>query len=174
VGVAATAVLGMAGRVEATGKVSCVGKERLVVPCTNSLESRAIAWAKFMAMWVEYFLCVVFSKFVPSPRQPLRTVFPKSSPHPPLKQAILVVIAVTTTLSVLFILSFTDTLTLTDTLSFLGFQTRDDDKRDNNWRYLYWGSHDDCPDKHCGSCAGLGHQESSLCYALKVALFLDR
>jgi hypothetical protein len=41
VGVATTAVLGMAGRVEATGKVSCVGKERLVVPCTNSLESRA-------------------------------------------------------------------------------------------------------------------------------------
>jgi hypothetical protein len=41
VGVAATAVLGIAGRVEATGKVSCVGKERLVVPCTNSLESRA-------------------------------------------------------------------------------------------------------------------------------------
>ena len=41
VGVAATAILGMAGRVEATSKVSCVGKERLVVPCTNSLESRA-------------------------------------------------------------------------------------------------------------------------------------
>jgi hypothetical protein len=41
VGVAATAVLGIAGRVEAAGKVSFVGKERLVVPCTNSLESRA-------------------------------------------------------------------------------------------------------------------------------------
>ena len=77
-------------------------------------------------------------------------------------------------LSVLFILSFTDTLTLTDTLSFLGFRIRDDDKRDNNRRYLYCGSHEDCPGKHYGSCAGLGHQESILCYALKVALFLDR
>jgi hypothetical protein len=163
VGVAAAAVLGMAGRVEATGKVSCVGKERLVVPCTNSLESRSTAWAKFMAMWVEYFLCVVFSTFVPSPRQSMCAVFPESSPRPPLKQAILAAIAVATTLSVLFILSFTDTLTLTDTLSFLGFRTRDDDNRDSNRRYLYWGSHEDCPGKHCGSCAGLTEIMLPLC-----------
>jgi uncharacterized BrkB/YihY/UPF0761 family membrane protein len=127
-----------------------------------------------MAMWVVYFLCVVFSTFVPSSRQPLRVIFPESPPRLPLKQAILAAIVVATTLSVLFILSCTDTLTLTNTLSFLGFQTRDNDKRDSNQRYLYWGSHEDCPGKHYGSCVGLGHQESSLCYALKVALFLDR
>jgi hypothetical protein len=154
VGVTATAVLGMVGRVEATSKVSCVGKERLVVRCTNSLESRATAWAKFMAMWVEYFLCVVFSKFVPSPRQPLRVVFPKSPPRSPLKQAILTAIAVATTLSVLFILSFTDTLTLMDTLSFLGFRTQDDDKRDSNQRYLYWSPASAMPSRWPSSSIG--------------------
>ncbi|KAL5209497.1 hypothetical protein ABZP36_005120 [Zizania latifolia] len=41
-------------------------------------------------------------------------------------------------------------------------------------RYLYWGGRVDCPGKHCGSCAGLGHQESSLRCALEEALFLGR
>lgn len=41
-------------------------------------------------------------------------------------------------------------------------------------KYLYWGSRVDCPGKHCGSCAGLGHQESSLRCALEEALFLGR
>ncbi|KAL5219009.1 hypothetical protein ABZP36_019693, partial [Zizania latifolia] len=41
-------------------------------------------------------------------------------------------------------------------------------------KYLYWGGRVDCPGKHCGSCAGLGHQESSLRCALEEALFLGR
>nr|CAD1829040.1 unnamed protein product [Ananas comosus var. bracteatus] len=41
-------------------------------------------------------------------------------------------------------------------------------------RYLYWGRRIDCPGKHCESCAGLGHQESSLRCALEEALFLQR
>lgn len=41
-------------------------------------------------------------------------------------------------------------------------------------KYLYWGSRIDCPGKHCDSCAGLGHQESSLRCALEEALFLGR
>ncbi|RRT79851.1 hypothetical protein B296_00002727 [Ensete ventricosum] len=41
-------------------------------------------------------------------------------------------------------------------------------------KYLYWGSRIDCPGKHCDSCAGLGHQESSLRCALEEALFLQR
>lgn len=41
-------------------------------------------------------------------------------------------------------------------------------------KYLYWGAKIDCPGKHCDSCAGLGHQESSLRCALEEALFLGR
>ncbi|KAJ0975838.1 hypothetical protein J5N97_017803 [Dioscorea zingiberensis] len=41
-------------------------------------------------------------------------------------------------------------------------------------KYLYWGSRVDCPGKHCNSCEGLGHQESSLRCALEEALFLKR
>ncbi|XP_074586423.1 uncharacterized protein LOC141842108 [Curcuma longa] len=41
-------------------------------------------------------------------------------------------------------------------------------------KYLYWGGRIDCPGKHCDSCAGLGHQESSLRCALEEALFLQR
>ncbi|KAL6297347.1 hypothetical protein ACE6H2_005489 [Prunus campanulata] len=41
-------------------------------------------------------------------------------------------------------------------------------------KYLYWGDKIDCPGKHCESCAGLGHQESSLRCALEEAMFLQR
>uniref|UniRef100_A0A7N0T7Y7 O-fucosyltransferase family protein n=1 Tax=Kalanchoe fedtschenkoi TaxID=63787 RepID=A0A7N0T7Y7_KALFE len=41
-------------------------------------------------------------------------------------------------------------------------------------KYLYWGSRIDCPGKHCDTCAGLGHQESSLRCALEEALYLQR
>ncbi|KAL2483029.1 hypothetical protein Fot_38375 [Forsythia ovata] len=47
-------------------------------------------------------------------------------------------------------------------------------RRSENEKYLYWGSKIDCPGKHCESCEGLGHQESSLRCALEEALFLDR
>ncbi|CAM8882913.1 unnamed protein product [Rhodiola kirilowii] len=41
-------------------------------------------------------------------------------------------------------------------------------------KYLYWGSRIDCPGKHCNTCAGLGHQESSLRCALEEAMYLHR
>ncbi|GMI78845.1 hypothetical protein like AT3G56750 [Hibiscus trionum] len=41
-------------------------------------------------------------------------------------------------------------------------------------KYLYWGGRIDCPGKHCDSCEGLGHQESSLRCALEEAIFLNR
>ncbi|XP_042481453.1 uncharacterized protein LOC122061937 [Macadamia integrifolia] len=41
-------------------------------------------------------------------------------------------------------------------------------------KYLYWGNRIDCPGKHCDSCEGLGHQESSLRCALEEAIFLKR
>ncbi|GFS36808.1 hypothetical protein Acr_00g0048150 [Actinidia rufa] len=40
-------------------------------------------------------------------------------------------------------------------------------------KYLYWGNRIDCPGKHCESCEGLGHQESSLRCALEEAMFLQ-
>ncbi|KAM7259020.1 hypothetical protein ACFE04_014761 [Oxalis oulophora] len=43
-----------------------------------------------------------------------------------------------------------------------------------NDNYLYWGNRIDCPGKHCDSCEGLGHQESSLRCALEEAMFLKR
>ncbi|GAB2267125.1 hypothetical protein Dimus_002109 [Dionaea muscipula] len=43
-----------------------------------------------------------------------------------------------------------------------------------NDKYLYWGYRIDCPGKHCDTCAGLGHQESSLRCALEEALYLQR
>ncbi|XP_068644119.1 uncharacterized protein [Aristolochia californica] len=48
-------------------------------------------------------------------------------------------------------------------------------KRDNYPdKYLYWGDKIDCPGKHCDSCEGLGHQESSLRCALEEAIYLQR
>ncbi|CAK9180828.1 unnamed protein product [Ilex paraguariensis] len=41
-------------------------------------------------------------------------------------------------------------------------------------KYLYWGNKVDCPGKHCDSCEGLGHQESSLRCALEEAIILER
>ena len=43
-----------------------------------------------------------------------------------------------------------------------------------NEKYLYWGRRMDCPGKHCESCEGLGHQESSLRCALEEAMYLQR
>ncbi|XP_057547622.1 uncharacterized protein LOC130826100 [Amaranthus tricolor] len=45
---------------------------------------------------------------------------------------------------------------------------------EQNEKFLYWGYRIDCPGKHCDTCAGLGHQESSLRCALEEALFLQR
>ncbi|KNA05976.1 hypothetical protein SOVF_185340 [Spinacia oleracea] len=45
---------------------------------------------------------------------------------------------------------------------------------DDTQKFLYWGHRVDCPGKHCDTCAGLGHQESSLRCALEEALFLQR
>ncbi|XP_077218675.1 uncharacterized protein LOC143852906 [Tasmannia lanceolata] len=51
---------------------------------------------------------------------------------------------------------------------------KDKKNQHNSDRYLYWGKRIDCPGKHCDSCEGLGHQESSLRCALEEAMFLQR
>ncbi|KQK14976.1 uncharacterized protein LOC100843213 isoform X1 [Brachypodium distachyon] len=93
------------------------------------------------------------------------------SPLPlPTARALLAAVTTGAVLSILCVLSFTDSL------SYLGFQPGAvGDKRESSRKYLYWGPRVDCPGKHCASsCAGLGHQESSLRCALEEALFLDR
>lgn len=46
--------------------------------------------------------------------------------------------------------------------------------RSDSEKFLYWGNRIDCPGKHCDSCQGLGHQESSLRCALEEAIVLHR
>uniref|UniRef100_A0ACD5WRW6 Uncharacterized protein n=1 Tax=Avena sativa TaxID=4498 RepID=A0ACD5WRW6_AVESA len=93
----------------------------------------------------------------------------RRSPLPlPTARALLAAVVTGAVLSVLCVLS------VTDSLSYLRLQPRILDKRESSRKYLYWGARVDCPGKHCGSCAGLGHQESSLRCALEEALFLDR
>ncbi|XP_020241716.1 uncharacterized protein LOC109820064 isoform X2 [Asparagus officinalis] len=60
-------------------------------------------------------------------------------------------------------------------MSSIGIEQKNDETL--KWKgkkFLYWGNRIDCPGKHCDSCAGLGHQESSLRCALEEALFLNR
>ncbi|XP_020253893.1 uncharacterized protein LOC109830952 [Asparagus officinalis] len=60
-------------------------------------------------------------------------------------------------------------------MSSIGIEQKNDETL--KWKgkkFLYWGNRIDCPGKHCDSCAGLGHQESSLRCALEEALFLKR
>ncbi|XP_008232141.1 PREDICTED: uncharacterized protein LOC103331297 [Prunus mume] len=55
-------------------------------------------------------------------------------------------------------------------------KSENNDQNDQNGheKFLYWGNRIDCPGKHCESCEGLGHQESSLRCALEEAMFLKR
>jgi len=87
---------------------------------------------------------------------------PKSTRSP-----ILLLVAAVTAIALLFLLS--SLLSTTATKPSL-FQRR----QQHFEKYLYWGNRIDCPGKHCGSCEGLGHQESSLRCALEEAIFLGR
>ncbi|XP_039122130.1 LOW QUALITY PROTEIN: uncharacterized protein LOC120258760 [Dioscorea cayenensis subsp. rotundata] len=49
-----------------------------------------------------------------------------------------------------------------------------EDGMGSSGKYFVLGNRVDCPRKHCDSCEGLGHQESSLRCALEEALFLKR
>ncbi|VVA34366.1 PREDICTED: calcium [Prunus dulcis] len=55
-------------------------------------------------------------------------------------------------------------------------KSENNDQNDQNGheKFLYWGNRIDCPGRHCESCEGLGHQESSLRCALEEAMFLKR
>ncbi|KAG2683626.1 hypothetical protein I3843_10G040600 [Carya illinoinensis] len=102
---------------------------------------------------------------------------PKTKPK--LRSAILLLVLA---IALLFLLP---SLISTNGLSLPSFRTLEIVLKPNNWtprkriltgheKYLYWGDRIDCPGKHCDSCEGLGHQESSLRCALEEAMFLQR
>ncbi|KAG2403300.1 uncharacterized protein HKW66_Vig0185870 [Vigna angularis] len=87
---------------------------------------------------------------------------PKSTRSP-----ILLLVAAVTAIALLFLFS--------SLLSTAGSKPSLFQRRQQQFeKYLYWGNRIDCPGKHCGSCEGLGHQESSLRCALEEAIFLGR
>lgn len=65
-------------------------------------------------------------------------------------------------------------ITLLFTGFLITFLSLDLSSTQQHQQYLYWGYRIDCPGKHCDTCAGLGHQESSLRCALEEALVLGR
>ncbi|KAL3533528.1 hypothetical protein ACH5RR_007049 [Cinchona calisaya] len=83
-----------------------------------------------------------------------------------------ILVVLTATIACIVLLYLASSFFSTNGLSFstkkTSFQSSNSDK------YLYWGNRIDCPGKHCDSCEGLGHQESSLRCALEEAMFLQR
>ncbi|XP_015866368.1 uncharacterized protein LOC107403954 isoform X2 [Ziziphus jujuba] len=69
---------------------------------------------------------------------------------------------------------FSISFTKTTSENYPNFNSRYENSLTGHEKYLYWGSRIDCPGKHCDSCEGLGHQESSLRCALEEAMFLQR
>ncbi|XP_020224629.1 uncharacterized protein LOC109806588 isoform X1 [Cajanus cajan] len=92
---------------------------------------------------------------------------PKPKPKPA-RSPILVLVASVTAIALLFL--FSSLLSTTASKPNLPQQKQ----QQHFEKYLYWGTRIDCPGKHCGSCEGLGHQESSLRCALEEAIFLSR
>ncbi|KAG1327730.1 hypothetical protein COCNU_01G016640 [Cocos nucifera] len=99
---------------------------------------------------------------------------PKSRQRP---RSPIILLAICAVALVLFFVLFSSSIPSSG-LSFYSPGTLDAAERESTngleRKYLYWGSRIDCPGKHCDSCAGLGHQESSLRCALEEALFLRR
>ncbi|CAL0322923.1 unnamed protein product [Lupinus luteus] len=95
----------------------------------------------------------------------------KSKPTKQVRSTILIFVIAVTAIAILFLFS-----SLISTNPFASFSNPNSlyEEAWNSKKYLYWGNRIDCPGKHCDSCEGLGHQESSLRCALEEALFLQR
>ncbi|PON43605.1 hypothetical protein TorRG33x02_333450 [Trema orientale] len=103
---------------------------------------------------------------------------PKAKPKP--RSSIILLVVAIAAIALLFLFS---SLVSTDGSLLFSYNSPEyyaKLKRHNKYRhtgnekYLYWGNRIDCPGKHCDSCEGLGHQESSLRCALEEAMFLQR
>ncbi|MED6170624.1 hypothetical protein PIB30_032909 [Stylosanthes scabra] len=88
--------------------------------------------------------------------------FTKSKASKSARSPILVLAATVTAIAIIFLI-----------FSFISTTSSNPNSRQLG-KYIYWGNRIDCPGKHCDSCEGLGHQESSLRCALEEALFLQR
>ncbi|KAL6878347.1 hypothetical protein ACP4OV_012517 [Aristida adscensionis] len=99
---------------------------------------------------------------------------PRVPPLPPARTLLTALAAVAALAALCLLSSSSSSSSSSFPAASLSGSWRSGAKSVNGDRYLYWGGRVDCPGKHCGSCAGLGHQESSLRCALEEALFLGR
>ncbi|KVI08295.1 uncharacterized protein LOC112519992 [Cynara cardunculus var. scolymus] len=100
---------------------------------------------------------------------------PKTSRiKPKSRSPIFLLTAAISAIALLYFLSSLISTTGSDALQTPISSNRNSLRRTDSEKFLYWGNRIDCPGKHCESCEGLGHQESSLRCALEEAIFLRR
>lgn len=121
-------------------------------------------------------LCVTQSQdrlFLPFATPMAISRIPKSKQRP---RSLILLLAISAVALVLFFVLFSSSIPTSGLSSPRGASDAAVRESTNGLerKYLFWGSQIDCPGKHCDSCAGLGHQESSLRCALEEALFLQR
>ncbi|XP_054790104.1 uncharacterized protein LOC129295590 [Prosopis cineraria] len=91
---------------------------------------------------------------------------------PKSRSPILLLALAITAIALLFL--FRSLVSTTGSSLLISTSLQNEVKQRRHERYLYWGTRIDCPGKHCDTCAGLGHQESSLRCALEEAMYLQR
>ncbi|CAN4109034.1 unnamed protein product [Withania somnifera] len=96
------------------------------------------------------------------------------------RSSILILTVTITAITLLYLLfspdgfSFSTSITSKNSVYFKKHINNNRRQHNGPHKYLYWGNRIDCPGKHCDTCAGLGHQESSLRCALEEAMVLQR
>ncbi|XP_061997575.1 uncharacterized protein LOC133715197 [Rosa rugosa] len=95
---------------------------------------------------------------------------PKSGPSSPIIFLAICIAAI----ALVFLYSYLSSTNAFSSSSLKTLQTVPNLINHSHEKYLYWGTRIDCPGKHCQSCEGLAHQESSLRCALEEAIFLRR
>ncbi|XP_027068462.2 uncharacterized protein [Coffea arabica] len=96
--------------------------------------------------------------------------------RPPSRSSILIILTATVGCIAVFYIasSFSSTKGFFYSITETSIQSSNARNHRDSEKYLYWGKRIDCPGKHCESCEGLGHQESSLRCALEEAMYLQR
>ncbi|KAK4281967.1 hypothetical protein QN277_013404 [Acacia crassicarpa] len=95
---------------------------------------------------------------------------PKAKPK--FRSPFLLLALAITAIAILFL--FRSLVSTTGSSPLISISLQNEVKQGRHERYLYWGTRIDCPGKHCETCAGLGHQESSLRCAIEEAMYLQR
>ncbi|XP_004290329.1 PREDICTED: uncharacterized protein LOC101307069 [Fragaria vesca subsp. vesca] len=105
-----------------------------------------------------------------SPVESRRTPKPKSGPSSPIVFLATCIAAI----ALVFLYTYLNSTSDFSSSSLKALESVPSLISQRHGKYLYWGTRIDCPGKHCHSCEGLAHQESSLRCALEEALFLQR